>query len=121
MVKLLVRNTADAAALLGTDFGWYCGMAYMATYASGNTLQVVTKSCALGYFSFGHELGHNFGCHHNPEVATNFYFSHGHGHLIEQGSANTGYRTVLAYNADGHSTRVNYYSNPREGLCNSIL
>ena len=56
--------------------------------------------------------GHNYGCHHNPEVATNSYFSYGHGHHIEQGSASTGYRTILAYNAAGHSTRVNYYSNP---------
>merc|ERR550517_1959205 len=45
------------------------------------------KSCAVGYYSFGHEIGHN--------------------HLIEKG-----YRTVLAYNSPGYSTRVNYYSNP---------
>ena len=56
--------------------------------------------------------GHNFGCHHNPEVATNTVFSHGHGHHIEAGSASTGYRTILAYWANGHSTRVNHYSNP---------
>ena len=80
--------------------------------ASGSTISIATKSCALGYFSFGHELGHNFGCHHNPEVASNSYFSYGHGHHIEQGSSFTGYRTILAYYASGHSTRVNYYSNP---------
>ena len=56
--------------------------------------------------------GHNYGCHHNPEEVTSSYFSYGHGHLIERGSASTGYRTILAYNAAGHSTRVNYYSNP---------
>ena len=56
--------------------------------------------------------GHNFGCHHNPEVATNSYFSDGYAHLIEAGSASTGFRTILAYSATGHSTRVNYYSNP---------
>ena len=35
-----------------------------------------------------------------------------HGHLIEPGSLSTGVRSILAYNADGHGTRVNYYSNP---------
>ena len=57
-------------------------------------------------------LGHNFGCHHNPEETTSSYFSYGHGHLIEQGSASRGYRTILAYSAEGHTKRVNYYSNP---------
>ena len=106
-----LRNTADAAALLAEDFN-SCGVAYLATYNSGNTISIATKSCALGYFSFGHELGHNFGAHHNVEVASNSYFSYGHGHHIEAGSASTGYRTILAYTASGHRTRVNYYSNP---------
>ena len=39
-------------------------------------------------------------------------FDHGHGHLIEAGTASTGARTILAYYADGHAQRVNYYSNP---------
>ena len=56
--------------------------------------------------------GHNYGCYHNPEITDNPFFPHGHAHLIEQGSASTGYRTILAYSASGHSTRVNYYSNP---------
>ena len=106
-----LRNTADAAALLAEDFN-SCGVAYLAQYSSGHTISIAQKSCALGYFSFGHELGHNYGAHHNPEVATNSYFSYGHGHLIAAGSASTGRRTILAYNAAGHSTRVNYYSNP---------
>ena len=51
-----LRNTADAAALLAKDFN-SCGVAYFATYDNGWTISVATKSCALGYFSFGHELG----------------------------------------------------------------
>ena len=39
-------------------------------------------------------------------------FDHGHGHLIEAGTAATGVRTILAYDALGHRLRVNYYSNP---------
>merc|ERR1719483_810222 len=106
-----LRNTADAAALLAVDFN-SCGVAYMSQISSGYTLSVCQKSCALGYFSFGHELGHNMGLTHNPEAASNNYYSYGTGHLIQQGTASTGYRTILAYNANGHSQRVNYYSNP---------
>jgi len=107
-----LKNTADAAALLALDFN-SCGVAYLNTVTgSGRTISIATKSCALGYFSFGHELGHNFGAHHDPDQATNSYYDYGHGHLIAQGSATTGRRTILAYNAAGHSSRVNYYSNP---------
>merc|ERR1719228_1678821 len=91
-----------------------CGRAYkIDAIEAGETVSVVTKSCALGYFSFGHELAHNFGCYHNRETGhINPYYSYGQGHLIEQGSASTGYRSILAYSASGHRTRVNYYSNP---------
>jgi len=106
-----LRGSADTAALLVNSFA-YCGVAYMNTIGSGNTVSVTAKSCALGYYSFGHEIGHNIGLTHNKEVASNSVFSDGLGHLIAQGSASTGARTILAYNANGHRTRVNYYSNP---------
>merc|ERR1711892_1073286 len=106
-----LRNTADATALLVEDFN-SCGVAYMNTVSYGYTISVCQKSCALGYYSFGHEIGHNLGLTHNPEVASNSYYTHGTGHLIQQGSASTGYRTILAYSASGHRQRVNYYSNP---------
>merc|ERR1719445_896711 len=52
------------------------------------------------------------GLAHNPEETTNTAFSQGHGHLIQKGSAPRGYRTILAYSAQGHRDRKNYYSNP---------
>jgi len=107
-----LRGSADAAALLVNSFN-YCGIGYLNTIGSGNTATVTAKNCALGYYSFGHELGHNIGLTHNKEVTSNSYFSDGLGHLIAQGTASTGARTILAYNANGHRTRVNYYSNPR--------
>jgi len=111
--KAELRNTADAAALFAADFS-SCGRAYTNTIWSGNTLSITQKSCALGYYSFGHELAHNMGATHNEEAATNGNYDYGHGHLIEQGEASKGYRTILAYYASGHSTRVNYYSNPNQ-------
>merc|ERR1719220_2151248 len=109
--KAELRNTADAAALFAADFS-SCGRAYTNTIWSGNTLSITQKSCALGYYSFGHELAHNMGARHNKEQHTNSYYAYGHGHLIEEGKSSTGYRTILAYTATGHRTRVNYYSNP---------
>jgi len=94
-----LRNTADAAALLVNDFN-SCGIAYLGTFTSGWTVSVTGKSCALGYYSFGHEVGHNFGSHHNPEADTNTQWTYGHAHLIAQGSASAGRRTILAYNAN---------------------
>ena len=107
-----LRHSADAAILLVKDLKNSCGIAYLNQMSTGYTLSVVQKSCALGYYSFGHELGHNMGLNHNPEVATNHFYPHGHGHLIEPGAGSTGYRTILAYSTPGHETRVNYYSNP---------
>ena len=102
-----LRDTADAAALLAVDIGSSCGVAYVDTTANGHTLSVTEKKCAVGYFSFGHEIGHNYGCKHNPEESTNTAYPYGHGHLIAGG-----YRTILAYTAPNHETRANYYSNP---------
>ena len=94
-----LRGSADTAVLLVNYFS-YCGIAYFNTLGSGNTVSVTRKSCALGYYSFGHEIGHNIGLHHNREApATNTAYSYGHGHLIDAGSSSTGLRTILAYSA----------------------
>ena len=62
-----LRNSADSAALLVNSFS-ACGIAYFTSFFSGNTISVTAKSCALGYYSFGHELAHNFGAMHDPDV-----------------------------------------------------
>ena len=109
--KSALRNTADAAVLLCENFN-SCGVAFLNVISSKNTVSIATKSCALGYYSFGHEIGHNIGLHHNKEVVTNNVYPYGHGHLIQKGAAVRGARTILAYTASGHSRRINYYSNP---------
>ena len=78
-----LRGTADVAALLVDNFN-YCGIAYFHTLSSGDTLSVTMKRCALGYYSFGHEIAHNLGALHNREVSNNYRFPEGHGHLIAQ-------------------------------------
>jgi len=109
----MLRGTADVAALITSNtVGNICGLGSLNVIASGNTVSLTAKPCALGYYSFGHEVGHNIGLHHDPATSTNTYYPYGHGHLIAAGNGNPGLRTILAYYADGHSTRVNYYSNP---------
>ena len=71
-----------------------------------------TVNLTLGYYTFGHELGHNFGADHNPETDKNYVYEYGHGHLIAKGTQSYGKRSILAYTAPGHYSRCNYYSNP---------
>merc|ERR1719369_1751928 len=121
-----LRNSADAAALLVADLSG-CGIAYTHTTGSCFTLSVTKKSCATGYYSFGHELGHNFGMKHNPEKyetssLSSHPYSYGHGYLIKPTGPTkySGYRTILAYFADGHYNRINHYSDPGE-ICPDCL
>ncbi len=107
----MLRDGADVASLIVDNFS-ACGVGYLDTIGNGYTFSVTKKSCAVGYYSFGHEVGHNVGAHHNPEVANNKFYQYGHGHLISAGNGNKGVRTIMAYYASGHSYRVNYWSNP---------
>ena len=66
----------------------------------GHTLSTVKKSCAFGYHSSIHEVGHNFGCQHDEDNADNSHYDYGYGYLLGPDSLdNTGYRTAMAYNA----------------------
>ena len=59
------RNTygADVVAMIIDDPSW-CGLAYVGPRA--DLMFSVTKySCATGYYSFGHEIGHNMGLLHD--------------------------------------------------------
>ena len=106
-----LRGSADVASLLVNSLSG-CGIGYQNTIASGLTLSVVQKNCASQYYSFGHAVGHNIGLQLDPANAFNFAYPYAHGHLIDHGIASTGARTIMAYPAPNHYTRVNYYSNP---------
>jgi len=108
-----LRNTADAAVLLVANYDDYCGLAWGNTISSGSTLSVTKKSCALGHYTFGHELGHSMGLQHNPETGRPSYYPGGHGHIIEAGNASHGVRSIMAYaHPTAYHPRVLYYSNP---------
>jgi hypothetical protein len=63
-----LRKSADIALLMTTD-GDSCGIAWQDMISTGETIGVVARSCATGYYSTGHEIGHMFGCYHNKEAS----------------------------------------------------
>ena len=108
---------ADAVSLWVESMG-ACGRGYVlntnSTSFAGSAFNVVRRSCATGYYSFGHELGHNFGLDHDWYVNsdTNPYdYCHGYVNVSD------GWRTIMAYNSEcadnGTSCeRLRYFSNP---------
>ena len=102
------QYAADCVSLLCNN-NQYCGIANLMTNVSvafaSQAFSVVNHGCATGYYSFGHELGHNMGSHHDPGNAGNAAFWYSYGYRTP-GNA---YRTVMAYSP---GTRVNRYSSP---------
>jgi hypothetical protein len=92
-----------------------CGIAYimqdlLPTFAS-NAFAVVSWYCATGYYSFGHELGHNMGSTldwDNAEDPGVYHYSHGYQDLDLENP----FRTIMAYDCEGGCPRLNYWSNP---------
>jgi peptidyl-Asp metalloendopeptidase len=99
---------ADAVVMICRN-NQYCGIAYLMVNVSASfqssAFSVVSYSCATGYYSFGHELGHNFGCAHDPDNAGAAAYNYSYGFR----TSNNQYRTVMAY-APG--TRKKYFSSP---------
>jgi len=99
---------ADCVAMICQN-GQYCGIAYLMTNVShgfeDNAFSVTNYSCATGYYSFGHELGHNMGCAHDPANAGSAAYSYSYGWR----TTNNQYRTVMAYSP---GTRVKRFSSP---------
>ena len=103
-LQLFYRGSADAAQLLANDFE-NCGSGYTYTVPkeNGHTLTTAKKSCSYGYHSSLHEVGHNFGCHHDRDNGDNSYYDYGYGWLIgPEDLDGIGYRTVLAYSNPGY-------------------
>ncbi len=101
--------TADVAVLI-INGSAYCGLGYLNSSAA-SAFTVVARTCATGYYSFAHEIGHNFGANHDPANASGSPYAYGHGYQYPAGS----WRTIMAYACSGAScTRINYWSNPNK-------
>lgn len=100
LVSLIVENSSS------------CGLANMMTTLSVgfevHAFSVVSSTCATGYYSFGHELAHNIGSHHDRSVASTAMYPYAFGYWAPDYS----YRTVMAYDCPVYCQRVPYFSNP---------
>jgi hypothetical protein len=98
--------------------GAYCGLASTIMATAATAFQVTDRSCATGYYSFGHEFGHLQGARHDTYVDTNNTpYSYGHGYVHTGSTDYNRWRTVMAYNNKcsdlGYNcTRIQWWSNP---------
>lgn len=109
---------ADAVAMIVAG-GQYCGIAYLMGNPGPNfessAFSVTARSCATGYYSFGHELGHNFGSQHD---AANAGGSPAYSYSYGWRTANGAFRTIMAY-APG--SRIKRFSNPNKTFNGQVL
>ena len=98
VVTLLINN--NLTGVLGIGFLNSASPAYASTAFS-----VVQTYMALDYYVYGHEVGHNMGCHHDRANASGSgAYSYSYGYY--DGVA--GFGTIMSY----PGTKIPYYSNP---------
>ena len=111
---------ADLVSFWIENGGGYCGLGWMMDPVSSSFaphgFTAVARSCATGYYSFGHEMGHNMGARHDIYVDTKttpYPYAHGYVYLPSR------WRTIMAYNKQCEETppgtycqRLPYWSNP---------
>lgn len=107
-----LRDThgGDVGVMITGNNGGLCGLASSILASSDSqAFAVASQTCATGYYTFGHEVGHLQGARHNPETDPNTSpFAYGHGKYETSDS----WRTVMSYNCPGGCTRVTQWSNP---------
>ena len=106
------EHGADVVTLIGDGYAaaGYCGLGYLmsspSTSFASSAFNIVDRTCAAGYLSYAHEVGHNQGLHHDPASAGSTpSFPYAYGYQDPGGV----FRTVLSY---GGATRVPYLSSP---------
>ena len=118
-----LRDTycADLVSLWRDVHPDYCGIAYIMTTVSpsfeDHGFSVVTRGCATGYYSFGHELAHIMSARHDwyADGTNNSPYTYNHAYVYLPDR----WRTIMAYNKECsdsgfNCTRLQYWSNPDE-------
>jgi len=107
---------ADMVSLI-YDTGGYCGVAYIMTSLAASfeadCFSVVRDSCATGYYSFAHELGHNMGSAHDRANAGSALQTYSYGWR----TSDNAYRSIMSYSP---GTRIATFSNPAKDAPNGL-
>jgi hypothetical protein len=109
------RFKADVAVLLVNNNS-SCGLAAAIMAKSNSAFAAVHYDCAVGNYSFAHEIGHLQGARHDKESGTSgtdkVCNNSAYGYL----NTIKGWRTVMAYNntacVNQFCARIAYWSNP---------
>lgn len=103
--------TADVGVLIINNSS-SCGLASGIGSTASTAFAAVHWSCATGYYSFAHEIGHLLSARHDPAAdPTTTPYAYGHGY---QKTTSPKWRTIMAYDCTGGCTRLNYWSNPNK-------
>jgi len=91
-----------------------CGLAQKIGANESQAFAIVKSSCGIGYYTFGHEIGHLFGARHIVyRDPSDVPFSFGHGYC----SPDVNWRTVMAYGCQNHAyPRIQQWSNPNVSI-----
>lgn len=114
--RLRDQLKADLVTLISEN-GQACGVGYRPGRlpAPNAVFSVVSSGCATGYYSFGHELGHNMGfCHDRP---TNPSCPGTDGYNVGYWPPSKKWRTMMSYScAGGCGTRKKRLSTPNRKI-----
>ncbi|WP_035059122.1 M12 family metallo-peptidase [Andreprevotia chitinilytica] len=107
--SLRAEHRADLVSLLA-DNSAYCGLAYVEASVN-SAVSMVKSTCAIGNYSFAHELGHNFGLKHSADDIADVNLKYKSGY--QQKAVAPYWRTIMAYDCSGVTCpRINQFSNP---------
>ncbi|MBK7919768.1 MAG: Ig-like domain repeat protein [Chloroflexi bacterium] len=105
---------ADVVSLIVNSMTAACGAGWLmgtpdVSFAPW-AFNVIKRSCATGFYTFAHEIGHNMGSHHDRANSGGGggAYSYSYGYQ----APNRAFRTIMAYNCSGDCPRINHWSNP---------
>jgi len=119
---------ADIVAMIGSVC---CGIGYVGPSPS-YMFSVSYYGYATGYYTFGHEIGHNLGCYHNRNVISNGGTNcDSSDHQFGYQDPQARFRSILAYGCNnspycdgttkGYCNRVQMFSNSMDNRYNNMI